>query len=64
MSNIKTTLETSVGLEKDNDKLFDYITELEIQNTPENREAKVVIEERLHKEYKYELDQMTPEYGI
>ncbi|EMM5445438.1 TPA: hypothetical protein OVP06_000970, partial [Staphylococcus aureus] len=55
MSNIKTTLETSVGLEKDNDKLFDYITELEIQNTPENREAKVVIEERLHKEYKYEL---------
>lgn len=60
MSNIKTTLETSVGLEKDNDKLFDYITELEIQNTPENREAKVVIEERLHKEYKYELDQMTP----
>lgn len=30
MSNIKTTLETSVGLEKDNDKLFDYITELEI----------------------------------
>ncbi|HDC9526763.1 TPA: restriction endonuclease subunit M [Staphylococcus aureus] len=64
MSNIKTTLETSVGLEKGNDKLFDYITELEIQNTPENREAKVVIEERLHKEYKYELDQMTPEYGI
>lgn len=28
MSNIKTTLETSVGLEKDNDKLFDYITGL------------------------------------
>ncbi|UNT55613.1 restriction endonuclease subunit M [Lysinibacillus capsici] len=66
MSSIKQAIESSVGLsnERELDKLYDYITKQEIQNTPENREAKVVIEERLHQEYLYSLDQMTPEFSI
>jgi len=65
MSTVTDLIESSVGLEHTEDeKLFDYITKNEIQNTPENREAKVVIEERLHKEYGYDLDQMLPEYRV
>lgn len=66
MSNIKNSIEISVGFNTSNsdEKLYDYITKAEIQNTPENREAKVIIEERLHKEYLYNLKQMRPEYAI
>ena len=65
MSTVTDLIESSVGLEHTEDeKLFDYITKNEIQNTPENREAKVVIEERLHKEYGYDLDQMLPEFRV
>lgn len=65
MNKVSDVIESSVGLEQPEDKkLFDYITKEEIQNTPENREAKVVIEERLHKEYGYDLDQMLPEFRV
>lgn len=65
MSSATELIESSVGLEQPGEeKLFDYITKCEIQNTPENREAKVVIEERLHKEYGYDLDQMLPEFRV
>ena len=65
MSTVTDVIESSVGLEHTEDeKLFDYITKSEIQNTPENREAKVVIEERLHKEYGYDIDQMLPEFRV
>lgn len=65
MNNIKLKIETSAGVSKiANEKLFDYITKKEIPNKPENREAKVVMEERLHKEYLYDLDEMMPEYEI
>jgi type I restriction enzyme M protein len=46
------------------EQLFDYITKKEIQNTPENREAKVVFEKRLNQEYGYDLGQMLPEFRI
>lgn len=65
MDNIRHTIETSVGVGKKQDnKLYDYITKKEIPNKPENREAKVVMEERLHREYLYDLDEMEPEYEI
>ena len=65
MSTVTDVIESSVGLEHTEDeKLFDYITKSEIQDTPENREAKVVIEERLHKEYGYDIDQMLPEFRV
>ena len=65
MSTIKTNIENSIGVSANEDeKLFDYITKKEIPNKPENREAKVVIEERLHKEYGYSLDEMQPEYAV
>ena len=65
MNNIKLKIETSAGVSKiANEKLYDYITKKEIPNKPENREAKVVMEERLHKEYLYDLDEMMPEYEI
>ncbi len=66
METVKDIIEKSVGVsgvEKEN-KLFDYITKSEISNTPENREAKVVFEERLHKEYGYDLTQMLPEFRV
>lgn len=55
---------TSELLVNETEKLFDYLTGKEIANTPENREAKVVFEERLHKEYGYEIAQMLPEFRI
>jgi type I restriction enzyme M protein len=65
MNSIKNKIESSVGVSKNEDeKLYDYITKKEIPNKPENREAKVVIEERLHKEYSYSLDEMQPEYAV
>ena len=65
MNKVSDVIESSVGLEQPEEgKLYDYITKEEIQNTPENREAKVVIEERLHKEYGYDLDQMLPEFIV
>ncbi len=42
----------------------DYITNEYIPGKPENIEAKVVFEERLHKEYDYDLNQMQPEFKI
>jgi type I restriction enzyme M protein len=65
MSTLTDVIESSVGLEPSKDeKLFDYITKEEIPNTPENREAKLIFEERLHKEYGYDLNQMLPEFRI
>jgi len=65
MDTVSNVIESSVGLEQaQDDVLFDYITKEKIQNTPENREAKVVIEERLHKEYGYDLEQMLPEFRV
>lgn len=65
MSSIKKRIEESVGLSsKKDEKLYDYITKKEIPNKPENREAKVVIEERLNKEYLYPLEEMQPEFPI
>lgn len=62
---VKKSIEQSVGGNKTDDgKLYDYITKKEIPNKPENREAKVVLEERLHKEYLYDLDEMQPEYEV
>jgi type I restriction enzyme M protein len=46
------------------EKLIDYVTKKEITNTPENREAKIVLEERLNKEYGYDLSQMLPEFRV
>ena len=42
----------------------DYITGEYIPGKPENIEAKIVFEERLHKEYDYDLNQMQPEFKI
>jgi type I restriction enzyme M protein len=42
----------------------DYITNEYIPGKPENIEAKVVFEERLYKEYGYDLNQMQPEFKI
>lgn len=42
----------------------DYITNEYIPGKPENIEAKIVFEERLHKEYGYNIDQMQPEFKI
>ena len=42
----------------------DYITNEYIPGKPENIEAKIVFEERLHKEYGYDLKQMQPEFKI
>ena len=65
MNELKKTIELSVGVNKENEgKLYDYITKKEIPNKPENREAKVVMEERLNTEYLYDLDEMQPEYEI
>lgn len=65
MDTVKDVIEKSVGVSPEKEKkLFDYITKSEINNTPENREAKVVFEERLHKEYGYDLSQMLPEFRI
>lgn len=65
MSSVKDVIESSVGIEQaEDEKLLDYITKKEIPNTPENREAKLVFEERLHKEYGYDLDQMLPEFRV
>lgn len=46
------------------EKLFDYITGEEIQNKPENREAKVPFEKRLVEEYSYEKKDIQPEFRI
>jgi type I restriction enzyme M protein len=66
MSQVKKLLEDAVGLTAIPEKaeLLDYITKKPIPNTPENREAKVVFEQRLHQEYGYSLDQMLPEFRI
>lgn len=42
----------------------DFITSAWIKATPENREAKIVFEERLVKEYGYSLGQIQPEFNI
>lgn len=42
----------------------DFITNNWIKGTPENREAKIVFEERLIKEYGYSEKQIQPEFGI
>ena len=42
----------------------DFITNAWIKATPENKEAKVVFEERLVKEYGYSKEQIQPEFGI
>jgi len=42
----------------------DFITNAWIKATPENKEAKVVFEERLVKEYGYLKEQIQPEFGI
>lgn len=42
----------------------DYLTGEYIPAKPENVEAKIVFEERLHKEYGYDLKQMQPEFKI
>jgi type I restriction enzyme M protein len=42
----------------------DFITNAWIKATPENREAKIVFEERLIKEYGYSEEQIQPEFGI
>jgi len=42
----------------------DYITNEYIPGKPENVEAKVVFEKRLHREYDYDLEQMEPEFRI
>ncbi len=59
-------IESAIGLSSSlkDEKLYDYITKEEIPNTPENREAKVVFEKRLHDEYGYTLEQMLPEFRI
>lgn len=65
MQSVKDIIEKSVGVSAVTDNnLYDYITKKEITNTPENREAKVIIEERLHKEYGYDVSQMLPEFRI
>jgi type I restriction enzyme M protein len=65
MESVKDVIEKSVGVSPEKDKkLYDYITKNEITNTPENREAKVVFEERLHKEYGYDISQMLPEFRV
>lgn len=45
-------------------RIKDYITGEWIRAIPENREAKVVFEERLEKEYGYSKGQMQPEFMI
>ncbi|HBR16641.1 MAG: hypothetical protein A3G39_00300 [Deltaproteobacteria bacterium RIFCSPLOWO2_12_FULL_43_16] len=42
----------------------DYITDEYIPGKPENIDAKIIFEERLHKEYDYDLGQMLPEFKI
>jgi len=42
----------------------DFITGEYIPGKPENIGAKIVFEERLHKEYGYDLEQMRPEFKI
>jgi len=42
----------------------DFVTNAWIKATPENKEAKVVFEERLVKEYGYSKEQIQPEFGI
>lgn len=42
----------------------DFITGEWIKATPENKEAKVIFEERLVKEYGYSKDQIQPEFNI
>lgn len=65
MDTVKDVIEKSAGVDAEKDKkLYDYITKSEITNTPENREAKVVFEERLHKEYGYDISQMLPEFRV
>lgn len=46
------------------EKLFDFITGQEIQNKPENREAKVPFERRLVEEYDYNKKDIEPEFRI
>lgn len=66
MKSVSEIIENSVGLDNktNEEKLFDYITNKEIPNTPENRDAKVVFEERLHKEYGFDLNQLLPEFRV
>lgn len=42
----------------------DFITDAWVKATPENKEAKVIFEERLVKEYGYSKDQIQPEFNI
>lgn len=42
----------------------DFITNAWIKATPENKEAKVIFEERLVKEYGYSKEQIQPEFNI
>lgn len=66
MKSVTEIIEKTVGINLMTEKtvLVDYITKKEIPNTPENREAKVIFEERLHIEYGFDLDQMLPEFRV
>ncbi|MCD6490037.1 MAG: hypothetical protein J7K20_04855, partial [Thermodesulfobacterium sp.] len=44
--------------------IMDFITKDWIRATPENKEAKIVFEERLVKEYGYSKKQIQPEFPI
>jgi len=58
---------TAITGEKPKEKkgyIHDFITGGWIKATPENKEAKVVFEERLIKEYGYSKNQIQPEFGI
>lgn len=50
--------------EQKTDILIDFITEKEISNKPENREAKVPFEKRLVEEYGYDKKDMQPEFRV
>ena len=63
-SKVETIIDEAETILEEKEKLYDYITKKEIPNTPENREAKIVLEERLHKEYSYDISQMLPEFRV
>ncbi|MBU4299186.1 N-6 DNA methylase [Patescibacteria group bacterium] len=66
-NNYKIKEEPLVTGEKPGEKkgyIKDFITEGWIKATPENKEAKVIFEERLVKEYGYSKEQIQPEFGI
>ena len=66
-NNYKIEEEPLVTGEKPGEKkgyIKDFITNAWIKATPENKEAKVVFEERLVKEYGYSKEQIQPEFGV